>query len=474
MAATTSPFIGYPGSPKDYSSLEAMRKRQKEVDDKAAKARTQKELDEIMKATDVDPGKYLPFRIPEVKGIMAEGVDKILKAAAAGDYSALQEAKNDIKLRSGNFVAERDDFDKVIKASEGGQVFTPADYRRLYSGKGKEDFQDLIESGALQVHQETGRFVPTAFDNVDLPKYMIEVVGKYKNAPTNKMDALGRQIYETDVEGATNALAYTYDNEPAIKAKYKLMAGNSVVKEGRSKEQYEAELRNKFIQDGLGMIQPSKVVRPSKGNNFNFSFGDGTQDARMSQGTDQQFQSTYIDPVDGTAKLGNFTIANFNGVGNKKANMPMSSTAWNVETGQPAKTSANEDFVFNGFGDIYVLTQDFKTTARNGKVVEFRKGAVIPDELVPFAKEKGATKQILGATVKGESGSFVVPADIFMQSATFDETTGDKEAITEVFKRAAEKYKKGVSVTTSSKPNKGGGSSQPKKQFKNVPKGGFN
>jgi hypothetical protein len=386
---------------------------------------------------------------------MGEGVKKIMESAAAGDYASMQQAKNDIKLKSGNFIAEKDDFDKVIKSSESGQTFTPADYRIMYSGKGPTDFQTLVDNNYLTVHEQTGRYVPTAFDNVDLPKYMIDVVGKYKNAPTDRIDALGRQIYETDVAGATNALAYTYDNEPAIKAKYRLLAGNSVVKEGKTKEQYETDLRNKFIEDGLGMIQPSRVVKPSQGNNFNFSFGNGEQDARIAtEGNNQAINTTYVDPVSGEMKVGTFTVARFQGVGDKKATMPISAYAYNVETGRPVTTSANEQFVFNGFGDINVLTQDFKVTARNGEVISYEKGAPIPDEYVPYAQKAGAVKKILGAQVKGESGTMVMPADIFMQSAAFDEATSDKEAITAAFNKAKAPYKDGSFSVISGSSNK--------------------
>lgn len=466
MAAYTSPFIGYPGSPKDYSSLEAMRKRQKDVDDKAAKARTDKELDEIMKAIDIDPGKYLPFRIPQVKGIMGEGVDKILKAAAAGDYSALQEAKNEIKLRSGNFVAEKDDFDKVIKSSESGQTFTPADYRIMYSGKGPSDFQPYVDNGSLLFHKDTGRFVPTAFDNVDLPKYMIDVVGKYKNAPTDRIDALGRQIYETDVAGATNALAYTYDNEPAIKAKYRRFAGNSVVKEGRTKEQYEADLRNKFIEDGLGMIQPSRVVKPSKGINVevNVGSGDATKDARVGRKSSQEFQMTYLDPTTGRPKLGTFVVDNWNATGDKKATFPVSATAYDIGTGAPIQTSENEQYVFNGFGEVYQLTREFTLTTTNGKKTTYKKGTIIPRELVEAAKKNGATEKILGAITSGGGRTIVQPAELFMQSVSFDESQNDQPAITAVFNQSLADLE--ANKAAEAKSSGGGSSSKPKTNTK--------
>lgn len=463
MAAYTSPFIGYPGSPKDYSSLEAMRKRQKDVDDKAAKARTQKELDEIMKAIDIDPGKYLPFRIPEVKGIMGEGVDKILKAAAAGDYSALQEAKNDIKLRSGNFVAEKEDFDKVIKSTENGQTYTPVDYRTVYSGKGIEEFQPMIDRGDLQVHPDTKRLVPTAFENINIPTYTLNIVKDYKNLPTGKIDALGRNVYDTDVAGLTYALGVVFDNQPALAKKFTLLNQDRISKQDKSLDQINAEMRDLYIQDGVNMAVPNKVTNRPQKNEFKFQFGDGTQDARIAtEGNNQAINTTYVDPVSGEMKVGTFTVARFQGVGDKKATMPISAYAYNVETGRPVTTSANEQFVFNGFGDINVLTQDFKVTARNGEVVSYEKGAPIPDEYVPYAQKAGAVKKILGAQVKGESGTMVMPADIFMQSAAFDEATSDKEAITAAFNKAKAPYKNGsfsVSTTGGSKQTKSGGTS---------------
>jgi hypothetical protein len=137
--------------------------------------------------------------------------------------------------------------------------------------------------------------------------------------------------------------------------------------------------------------------------------------------------------------------------------MPISSLAYNVETGQPVKTSANEQFIFNGFGDINVLTQDFKVTARSGEVISYEKGAPIPDEYVAIAQKKGAVKRILGAQVKGESGTMVMPAEIFMQSAAFDESDKDKPAITAAFNKAKAPYKDGsfsvISETITNQPS---------------------
>jgi hypothetical protein len=200
-------------------------------------------------------------------------------------------------------------------------------------------------------------------------------------------------------------------------------------------------------------------------NDFNFNFGTGAQDARIADGSNNQVvNTTYIDPISGETKVGSFTIGRFQGVGDKKATMPISSLAYNVETGQPVKTSANEQFIFNGFGDINVLTKDFSVTASNGKVISYEKGAPIPDEYVAIAQKKGAVKRILGAQVKGESGTMVMPADLFMQSAAFDEATADKPAITAAFNKAMEPYKnKSFSVVSETSTKKSSSTSTPKK-----------
>jgi hypothetical protein len=484
MAAYTSPFIGFAGSPRDYSSLEMARKRQSAAEEKVAKGRAQKELEDIYKMTTIDPKGYLPFRLPEIKEKFAQGVSKMVEAIAAQDYNALQEAKNEIVMTSGNYAAEKKDVDEVIKGTEGGKLFSTADFRRLYSGAGMDDFKDMLESGAIQIHEQTGRIVPTTSQNIDINKEQINTIAKYKNKPTGNLNSLGQQIFELDVDAAKSALYDQYMFQPAIQAKFNAINGDRIPREGKTPEQIQAELANLYVEDGLRKAPPSTTRNMQKDNNFSFKFGTEEQDARIADGsTNQVVNTTYIDPASGETKVGSFTIARFQGVGDKKATMPMSSLAYNVETGQPVKTSANEQFVFNGFGDINVLTQDFKVTARNGEVISYEKGAPIPDEYVAIAQKKGAVKRILGAQVKGESGTMVMPAEIFMQSAAFDESDKDKPAITAAFNKAKAPYKDGtfsvisetVTKQPSSKTTQQKGSTQTKKTtFKNVPPKGFN
>jgi hypothetical protein len=440
--AYTSPFIGFAGSPKDYSSLEMARMRQADAENKSAKSRAQKELDDIYKMTSIDPKGYLPFRLPEIKEKFATGIEKILEAASSQDYNALQEAKNEILLTSGNFAAEKKDVDEVIKGTEGGKLFSTADFRRLYSGASIDDFKDMFDNGSIEIHEQTGRIIPRTSQNIIIDKEQVNLVSKYKNKPTTRFNSLGQQEFELDVDAAKNALYDQYMFQPAIQAKYNALNSNRISTEGKSPEQIQSDLANLYVQDGIRKALPNMTRNMPQDNNFSFQFGTGEQDARIGDGGgNQAINTTYIDPVSGETKVGTFTIARFQGVGDKKATMPISSTAYNVETGQPVTTSANEQFVFNGFGDINVLTQDFKVTARNGDVISYEKGAPIPDEYVAIAQKKGAVKRILGAQVKGESGTMVMPAEIFMQSAAFDEATADKAAITAAFNKAKAPYK---------------------------------
>ena len=429
MAATTSQFIGYPGSPKDYSSLEAMRKRQKEVDDNAAKARTQKELDEIMKATDVDPGKYLPFRIPEVKGIMAEGVDKILKAAAAGDYSALQEAKNDIKLRSGNFVDEKRAVDEAIKSAETGATFTAADLRRLYSGKGRGDFEDMIKSGAIQVHEETGRFIPTLYDNVDIPNYTLNIVKDYKNLPTGKTDSFGRFIYETDVEGLTNALGMTWDNQPALAKKFTLLNQDRIVKEGKSPEQINNELRQMYINQGLGMPVPSKRTnRPGDRTNiFNLGNGTETPPAMKSIGL-SEIKITQTNPFTGKKEVGAFNLSNSRTLGDAVATIPKGVGSYYADTGESVTDSDLQKATFNEFGNALVFARDVTTNTPEGRVT-YKKGTPILQGFETAAIQNGWAKPAMVVSADVDGRYILSDARRFLQTKAITASKDDTPVI---------------------------------------------
>jgi hypothetical protein len=463
--AYTSPFIGFAGSPRDYSSLEMARKRQAAAENKTAKGLAKKEMDEIYKATSISPEKYLPFRIPQIKEKFAEGIAKMGAAISAQDYNALQEAKNEILMYSGNFAAEKKDVDEIIKGTEGGKLYSPVNFRRLYSGSKMEDFDDMGQIGAITIQPETERIIPTASQNLDINKAQVDLVKQYKNKSTGELDNLGREILALDIDAAKNALYDQYFLQPAIQAKYNALNSNRISKEGKSPEQIQTELAQMYVNDGIEKAVPNATKNIPQSNSFRFEFGTGEQDARIGDGGgNQAINTTYIDPVSGETKVGTFTIARFQGVGDKKATMPISSTAYNVETGQPVTTSANEQFVFNGFGDINVLTQDFKVTARNGDVISYEKGAPIPDEYVAIAQKKGAVKRILGAQVKGESGTMVMPAEIFMQSAAFDEATADKAAITAAFNKAKAPYKdRSFSVISETSTKKSSSTSTPKK-----------
>lgn len=442
MAAYTSPFIGFAGSPRDYSSLEMARKRQSAAEEKVAKGRAQKELEDIYKMTSIDPKKYLPFRLPEVKEKFATGVSKILEAAAAQDYNALQEAKNEIILASGNFAAEKEDFDKVIKSNESGATFSEGDYRRLYSGGSIDDFKDMIDGGALQLHKETGRLIPIAYDNIDINTRQLSIVDKYKNKPTTNLNSLGQQIFETDIQGAANALANDYDTEAPIRKKFRYENIGRIAKEGKSPEQIEAELRDLYIRQGLSMETPSTTRNMPKQDIYNFNLGkDGQLPPALKPIERSEINISQTSPITGDKEVGVFNLNNSRTLGDAVATIPKGVGAYYADTGDSASDSDLQKATFNEFGNALVFTKDVTVNTPKGKV-SYKKGTPILQGYETIAIENGWAKPAMVVSAQVDGRYMLSDARRFLQTKAITASKEDTPVINQNLIEAEKDFEK--------------------------------
>jgi len=423
MAAYTSPFIGFAGSPRDYSSLEMARKRQSAAEEKVAKGRAQKELEDIYKMTSIDPKEYLPFRIPQIKEKFAQGVSKMVEAIAAQDYNALQEAKNEIVMTSGNFAAEKKDIDEMIKGTEGGKLYSPVNFRRFYSGSKMEDFDDMGQVGAFTVHPETGRIIPTASQNLDINRAQVDLVKQYKNKSTGELDKYGREILVLDVDAASNALYDQYFLQPAIQLKYNALNSDRIVKEGKSPEQIQSELAQLYVEDGLRKEVPSATRNIPKGMTINIDNVPPEQEYSVTSIPENEINISVINPS-GTTVLRRYGMRNQQAPGDMNITMPTNASAVNISTGQEVNTSDIKKGTFNVIGQGLTLNRP----AKLGETV-YPKGYLIPKDYEEFAIANGYAKPSKIALIKTEDGeSLSVPAEVYFQAWSMDSSNKNQKA----------------------------------------------
>jgi len=427
--AYTSPFIGFAGSPKDYSSLEMARMRQADAENKTAKSRAQKELDDIYKMTSIDPKGYLPFRLPEIKEKFATGIEKILEAASSQDYNALQEAKNEILLTSGNFAAEKKDVDEVIKGTEGGKLFSTADFRRLYSGASIDDFKDMFENGSIEIHEQTGRIIPRTSQNIIIDKEQVNLVSKYKNKPTTRFNSLGQQEFELDVDAAKNALYDQYMFQPAIQAKYNALNSNRISTEGKSPEQIQADLANLYVQDGIRKALPNTTRNMPKGETNIFNIGQGGElPPALKPIKLSEIKMSQTSPITGKKEVGVFNLNNSRTLGDAVATIPKGVGAYYADTGDSASDSDLQKAVFNEFGNALVFTKDVTTNTPNGSVT-YKKGTPILQGFETIAIQNGWAKPAMVVSAQVDGRYMLSDARRFLQTKAITASKEDTPVI---------------------------------------------
>jgi hypothetical protein len=427
--AYTSPFIGFAGSPKDYSSLEMARKRQAAAENKTAKGLAKKEMDEIYKATSIDPKGYLPFRLPQIKEKFAEGIAKMGAAISAQDYNALQEAKNEIIMYSGNFAAEKQDFDKVIKSNQSGATFSDGDYSIAYSASSINDLQPFIDSGAMGFQKETERVIPIAYDNVDIPLRQLGIVEKYNNMPTTDINSLGQQIFKFDVQGATNALANDYDTEAPVRRKFRYENIGRIPKEGKSPEQIEAELRQMYINKGLSMETPSTTRNLPKQDIYNFNLGkDGEVPPVMKAVKLSEIKITQTNPFTGKKEVGVLSLNNSRTLGDAAATIPKGVDAYYADTGDSASDSDLQKATFNEFGNAIVFNKDVTVNTPNGRVT-YKKGSPILQGYESWAILNGYAKPAMLVSAQVDGRYIMSDARRYMQTKAISASKDDEPII---------------------------------------------
>jgi hypothetical protein len=418
------------------------RKRQAAAENKTAKGLAKKEMDEIYKATSIDPKGYLPFRLPQIKEKFAEGIAKMGAAISAQDYNALQEAKNEILMYSGNFAAEKQDFDKVIKSNQSGATFSDGDYSIAYSASSINDLQPFIDSGAMGFQKETERVIPIAYDNVDIPLRQLGIVEKYNNMPTTDINSLGQQIFKFDVQGATNALANDYDTEAPVRRKFRYENIGRIPKEGKSPEQIEAELRQMYINKGLSMETPSTTRNLPKQDIYNFNLGQGGELPPALKPIERsEIQISQTSPITGDKEVGVFNLNSSRTLGDAVATIPKGVGAYYADTGDSASDSDLQKATFNEFGNALVFTKDVTVNTPKGKV-SYKKGTPILQGYETIAIENGWARPAMVVSAQVDGRYMLSDARRFLQTKAITASKEDTPVINQNLIEAEKDFEK--------------------------------
>jgi len=184
-AAYTAPMLAITGSPKDYTGIAAARQRQEAADEAKVKSEGKKKDEEIRKALRIEPGTYLPFRVPEIESAFTETMNSLDKAKIDGDFNAESEAMFKFKQKVADLQKEKKEYDEAKKGISQGTLVSRGDLSKVGSASSMNDFQDVIDSGAASVEPNTGRLQFNAFEkysgNAPSPLSALLVCSKFSS-----------------------------------------------------------------------------------------------------------------------------------------------------------------------------------------------------------------------------------------------------------------------------------------------------
>lgn len=122
--ALTAQGIGFSGVPRDYTAIVMQGKRQKQLDEQAAKEKKDKEYDKLYEQINIkDPTKFFSFDLQDIKRTTAETIDKLAKAKASGNYAEAQKITSDYNTTIGSLQQQKIDYDAKVKT--GKYIFDP-------------------------------------------------------------------------------------------------------------------------------------------------------------------------------------------------------------------------------------------------------------------------------------------------------------------------------------------------------------
>lgn len=488
--ALTGLGIALGGRTKDYTQVELAQRKQKQLEERAAKDKQAKELEDITGDIFTKPGKFLDFRRPQINQRYAQFIKDYQNAQGYGDKSEL---KFGLIQDLEKWRKEAEDYYNTRKNIASGTIKIDDDPDLLVTSRDEDEISRNIKYGGVSKTPE-GTYYLNAYKNIDIPKRQRDIAQKVKidwmeantrPGPDGKPMLLG----EPSKEDFKAMLGVDFDSNIDVQKNAKNTYRDQIEAAGIKYDTPEATAlaRELYINNGLPNLTGSALRGGGATNNFNIDVGQGDgQINYQAESTDgENINVTYTDPQ-GKPFVDAIYLRYGQAIGDNKATFPAGTEAYYMDTGEPVSDSDIKTGTYNKFGVVYVLDKDFvigKTT--------YKKGTPIPKRYEKLAVEKGLARPQKVVFVKSGNRSWTGPAESYYQTAIIEATNSknnpQKEILNTQFNKLNEDYKKvyaeyesylkslkGKSGKTSSQPKSVPSQGNPKKSFKNVPSGGFN
>lgn len=445
--ALTGLGIALGGRTKDYTQVELAQRKQKQLEEKAAKDKQAKELEGITKDIAIKPGEFLDFRQPAIKQEVAKFIEDYQNAQGYGEKAQL---KFNLLSRLEQFKQEKRDADKYRQGIAQGTYAADDDIETLYTAANEDEVIGKTKYGGI-VKSPEGTFRVDAYQKVDIPKRQAELAQKVKidwMEANTRTGADGKPVLigEPNKEDFKVMLGADFDSNQDIQRNAIRTYRNQLEAEGLMSDPAKAmaKARELYITNGANFLTGSQLRGSGKGINISIGLGDEGKRPAMTPVDKSSLLITYKNPVTGDAQTGTLSVYKSRSLGDANATLPPNVTAYYGDTGEPVTQTDIEKATFNEFGSTYVLKRDVTLTGPYGRI-KFKKGQPIVDEYLDVAMKNGVIEPAMIVSARSGDRTIYTDAQRFLQTKAISASKDDApviEANLQALKSDFEEFKK--------------------------------
>jgi hypothetical protein len=462
--ALTGLGIALGGRTKDYTQVELAQRKQKQLEERAAKDRKAKELEEITKDIAIKPGAFLDFRYPQATQRVGQFLEEYQKTDGYGQKAQL---KFNLLQDLEKFKQEKMDFDKYRQGIAKGELIADDDIEVLNTGKDEADIDSQIKYGGI-VKTPEGTYRINAYQNINVPKRQQDLADqvKIKWMQGNTMqgaDGKPMLVGEPSKEEFKVMLGSDFDNDPNLQKNLARLYRSQLDSQGITDPQERlAKVKELYITSGLPYLSGNQVRGGGATNNYNFQIGNGqNENPSTTPLGNNKIMIVGQNPATGEKFLGTYTRAKTWALGDAFATIPPGVEAYYGDTGEPVSSADMEKATFNDISVGYVLNKDVTLRGPFG-AVKFKKGQPVFDEYFDIAKKNNLVEPAIIASTKVGDRTIYSDGSRFLQSKAITTSKEDTPVIEqnikdiksyfESFSKDFESQKRRSSSGTSSQP----------------------
>lgn len=463
--ALTGLGIALGGRTKDYTQVELAQRKQKQLEEKAAKDKQAKELEGITKDIAIKPGEFLDFRQPAIKQEVAKFIEDYQNTQGYGEKAQL---KFNLLSRLEQFKQEKRDADKYRQGIAQGTYAADDDIETLYTAVNEDEVIGKTKYGGI-VKSPEGTFRVDAYQKVDIPKRQADLAQKVKidwMEANTRTGADGKPVLigEPNKEDFKVMLGADFDSNQDIQRNAIRTYRNQLEAEGLMSDPAKAmaKARELYITNGANFLTGSQLRGGGATNNYNFQIGNGqNENPSTTPLGNNKIMIVGQNPVTGDKFLGTYTRAKTWALGDAFATIPPGVEAYYGDTGEPVSSADMEKATFNDISVGYVLNKDVTLRGPFG-AVKFKKGQPVFDEYFDIAKKNNLVEPAIIASTKVGDRTIYSDGSRFLQSKAITTSKEDTPVIEqnikdiksyfESFSKDFESQKRRPSSGTSSQP----------------------